>query len=339
MEPLISIIVPIYNVEEYIHKCVDSILAQTHKNLEIILVDDGSPDNCPAICDEYAQQDSRIRVIHKPNGGLSDARNAGLDVAQGDYIGFVDSDDWIAPDMYEYLLNGMIKYDTDISSCQAIYVYEWRLQYKNIGCDTVYTREEMLEEVFNDRMENYAWSRLYKAKIWKDVRFPVGKNFEDILTFYKAVEAADRIVDLQEGKYFYLIRKGGISGTRDFKNRLHIYSAIVDRYEDVAPRMPQFRDALFFRVMQWYVHELSREIVNKPEKRAKNKKLLAILAPFVARHKDEINAPKWQRKKMDAFALGTVDGCKKVLKYHDRHNRIEQHKQSLKKLLNIEQEG
>ena len=103
MEPLISVIVPVYKVELYLRQCVDSLLAQTYSNLEIILVDDGSPDGCPAICDEYARKDSRVRVIHKPNGGLSDARNVGLDAARGEYIGFIDSDDWVMPDMYEYL--------------------------------------------------------------------------------------------------------------------------------------------------------------------------------------------------------------------------------------------
>ncbi|HCI64916.1 MAG TPA: glycosyl transferase, partial [Clostridiales bacterium] len=107
MNPLISVIVPVYRVEAFLPRCLDSIRGQTYKNLEIILVDDGSPDNCGKICDEYAEMDSRIRVIHKKNGGLSSARNAGLDVAVGDYIGFVDSDDWIAPEMYETLLGAI----------------------------------------------------------------------------------------------------------------------------------------------------------------------------------------------------------------------------------------
>ena len=105
MEPLISVIVPVYKVEQYLDECVQSIINQTYKNLEIILVDDGSPDRCPEMCDEYARQDSRIKVIHKPNGGLSSARNAGIDIARGEYIGFVDSDDYIAHDMYEKLYN------------------------------------------------------------------------------------------------------------------------------------------------------------------------------------------------------------------------------------------
>ena len=115
MNSLISVIVPIYKVEKYLRKCVESILSQTHTNLEIILVDDGSPDNCGAICDEYAKQDARIKVIHKPNGGLSDARNAGLDIMTGEYVAFVDSDDWIGPRMYETLLQMLKLFQADIA--------------------------------------------------------------------------------------------------------------------------------------------------------------------------------------------------------------------------------
>lgn len=339
MEPLITIIVPVYNVEAYLAECLDSILAQTHRNLEILLVDDGSPDRCPQICDEYAQKDSRIRVIHKPNGGLSDARNAALEVATGEYIGFVDSDDWIAPDMMEYLLQGLIGCRASISCCEPINVYTYRMEYNNIPTDQVVTAETALNELFFDRMENYAWNKLYKAELWKDVRFPVGKNFEDILTIYKTFERADRIALLREPKYFYRIRPDSISGTRDFKNRLHIYAAIVDRYEDVAPRMPKYRAPLFRRVRNYYIHELSKAVVRDPAHREENMQLLAVLAPFVAKHKDEIanelHFQKWERQKLDAFAEGTVDGCRRALKYHEQNDRRKKRKQRLKKLLKL----
>ena len=339
MEPLITVIVPVYNVEAYLAECLDSILAQTHRNLEILLVDDGSPDRCPQICDEYAQKDSRIRVIHKPNGGLSDARNAALEVATGEYIGFVDSDDWIAPDMMEYLLQGLIGCRASISCCEPTNVYTYRMEYKNIPTDQVVTAETALNELFFDRMENYAWNKLYKAELWKDVRFPVGKNFEDILTIYKTFERADRIALLREPKYFYRIRPDSISGTRDFKNRLHIYAAIVDRYEDVAPRMPKYRAPLFRRVRNYYIHELSKAVVRDPAHREENMQLLAVLAPFVAKHKDEIanelHFQKWERQKLDAFAEGTVDGCRRALKYHEQNDRRKKRKQRLKKLLKL----
>ena len=120
MGELISVIIPIYNVEAYLDECVQSILSQTHKQLEIILVDDGSPDGCPAMCDAWAEKDSRIRVIHKENGGLSDARNVGIDAATGDYIAFVDSDDWIVPEMYEKMLAALKKENADICACNIL---------------------------------------------------------------------------------------------------------------------------------------------------------------------------------------------------------------------------
>ena len=339
MEPLITIIVPVYNVEAYLAECVDSILAQTHRNLEILLVDDGSPDRCPQICDEYAQKDSRIRVIHKPNGGLSDARNAALEVARGEYIAFIDSDDWIAPDMMEYLLHGITGYRASIACCEVTNVYTYRMEYKNLDSDRVYTAEVALNELFFDRMENYACNKLFKAELWKDVRFPVGRNFEDILTIYKTFERADRISVLREPKYFYRIRTDSLSGSRDFKNRLHIYGAVVARYEEAAPRMPKYRAPLFRRVRNYYISELSRAVVNDPAHLEENMQLVALLAPFVAKHKDEIadelHFQKWERQKMDAFAEGTVDGCRRALKYHEQNERRKQRKQRLKKLLKL----
>ena len=121
--PLISVVVPIYKVEEYLQRCVDSIINQTYKNLEIILVDDGSPDSCPKMCDNFAKQDKRIKVIHKINAGVSEARNTGLEYATGDYVGFIDSDDYIHPTMYEKLLNGIKKENSDICMCRFVNVY------------------------------------------------------------------------------------------------------------------------------------------------------------------------------------------------------------------------
>ena len=122
--PLISVIVPIYNVEKYLDRCVDSIINQTYKNLEIILVDDGSPDNCPQMCDDYAKKDSRIKVVHKENGGLSDARNVGMEVATGEYVSFIDSDDYISLDFYETLLETIVDNDSDIVECGVVKFYE-----------------------------------------------------------------------------------------------------------------------------------------------------------------------------------------------------------------------
>ena len=275
MEPLISVIVPVYGVEAYLNQCIDSILAQTHKNLEIILVDDGSPDRCPTICDEYARKDSRVRVIHKKNGGLSDARNAGLEIATGEYIGFVDSDDWIMSDMFEYLLKGILGYEAEISYCGFVNVRKDWIDYQAMQMDVVYTTEMALNELFFDRLGNYAWNKLYKAELWKFIRFPIGRNFEDILTMYKIFEQAARITVLKEPKYYYHIRQGSIMHDDSFINRWSIYTAIIERYREATPRLPQYRAAMFRNVRNWYMHELSNEIVYRPEMREGNMLLLA----------------------------------------------------------------
>lgn len=339
MEPLISVIVPIYKVENYLRQCIDSILRQTHKNLEIILVDDGSPDGCPAICDEYEKKDDRIKVIHKENGGLSDARNAGLEIATGEYIGFVDSDDWIMPDMYEYLLQGILGYQSEISYCGWVNAHEIWMDYQNEQTDKVYTRETALNELFFDRLKNFAWNKLYKAELWREVRFPVGRNFEDILTTYKLFEQAKRITILKEPKYYYRIRANGITNEKGFLNRWSIYTAIIDRYKEVVPRLPQYRAALFRHIRNWYMHELSNEIVYRPEYREGNMLLLQEMAPFVDSCKDELaeelHLDKWERKKWNAFAEGTVEGCKKVVYYHNKMNKTWARKKVWKKILKL----
>ena len=333
IDGMISVIVPVYKAEQFIHECIDSILQQTHHNLEILLVDDGSPDNCPNICDDYARLDSRIKVIHKENGGLSDARNAGIEVATGEYIAFIDSDDWIKEDMLEYLYRGLVGSDADISYCEVIRAKNDSYSYKVRNCDVIYSKEAALNELFFDRLENYACNKLFKASLWEDVRFPVGWNFEDIATIYKTFELSSRIAVLQEPKYFYRIRSDSISGSKDYEFRKNIYHAIISRYDDVAPRMPQYRPQLFRRVRNWYIHELCIQLRDNPDDYLTNIDLLKTLAPFVARVKDDIiedlKLEKLEIKKLNAFSEGTIDGCKRSLRYHQALTR----KNHLKKKL------
>ena len=183
MNELISVIVPVYNVEPYLRKCVDSILNQTYRKLEVILVDDGSPDNCGAICDEYAAKDARVRVIHKSNGGLSDARNAGLDIMTGDYVAFLDSDDWVEADMYRTLLTQMKHFDADMSLSGVADELE------KDGSVTVTKVSDYGNTPFaesnTDTMRRFlrtswaAWDKLYKADLFSGIRYPVGEINED----------------------------------------------------------------------------------------------------------------------------------------------------------------
>ncbi|MBR6253598.1 MAG: glycosyltransferase [Clostridia bacterium] len=231
---LISVVVPIYKVEDYIHKCLDSIINQTYKNLEIILVDDGSPDNCPLICDEYAKKDSRIKVIHKKNGGLSDARNSGIRLAKGQYIGFVDSDDYLDLDMFEYLYTLLNKYNADISTCgyRDVGIIENDGIVPNI--ETELDRTEALKLLAtNGLLKDYAWNKLYKLNLFLDnrIEYPSGKVMEDIATTYKLIEKSNKVVLGNRCLYNYLRRSGSITGDKCFKtNILHLQN-VLDRFE------------------------------------------------------------------------------------------------------------
>ena len=206
---LISVIIPIYKVEPYLRRCLDSVVGQTYKNLEIICVDDGSPDGCGAICEEYAAKDERIRVIHKENGGQSSARNAGLDIAQGEYISFIDSDDFVASDMVEYLYRLLKAHDADISVClHDIVRGEKRWKSYNFREDIVIGPKECLQRLlYNDGVDTSAWAKLYKKDIFADICFPEGKLSEDSGTTYRTFLASKRIVLGHEAKYFYMLRE------------------------------------------------------------------------------------------------------------------------------------
>lgn len=212
---LVSVIVPVYNVEKYLDRCIESIINQTYKNLEIILVDDGSPDNCPKMCDNWAKKDKRIKVIHKENGGLSDARNIGINNATGDYIAFVDSDDFIDKEMYEKLLQNLIRTNSDISICSMIYYYE-NDQIKELkNNDTsffIYDDIKKYDNLFNENFLNFVvvWNKIYKKEIFKKLRFPKGKINEDTFLAHKILNLSNKIVYSKEKLYYYVQREESI---------------------------------------------------------------------------------------------------------------------------------
>lgn len=245
MNDLISIIVPIFKVEEYLDECVQSIVNQTYRNLEIILVDDGSPDKCPQICDEWAQRDSRIRVIHKENGGLSDARNAGINVCTGEYISFVDSDDFIKPDMIEKLYSAATKMGADIVAC-GILTCEGD-KCTAWGCkDFVGCPKEIYALLYDDAAYPVAaWNKLYHKSCWKTLRFPVGKICEDAFTTYKLIHNATRIVMIPEALYCYRIRPGSIMTSSFSLKRMDEEEAWRCNYEFIKQNYPGLRKKAF----------------------------------------------------------------------------------------------
>lgn len=215
---MISVIVPVYKVEKYLNKCIESIINQTYKNLEIILVDDGSPDNCPSICNEYAKKDDRIKVIHKENGGLSDARNVGIDAATGSYISFVDSDDYIAPDFLEIMHSTMLRENADLVICNYCYIddNENILESNNKNSpvkDEVLTQNQIYEKLnysFGWWYYVTAWNKLYRRELFDTIRFPKGKLNEDDFIAHEIFFACKRIVTIEKMLYFYVQRQGSI---------------------------------------------------------------------------------------------------------------------------------
>lgn len=228
-EPWVSVIVPVYKVEDYLEHCVDSIRLQTLNKIEIILVDDGSPDNCPQLCDQFAEMDGRIRVIHKENGGLSDARNAGIAEAKGKYISFIDSDDWIEKRMYEELCYVAEKFDAEIAESSFRYVYSDTVKEElyNTGTCVVLDNLEALKEEMKWRyFKSVAWNKIYRKELFDmGIRYPKGKYHEDEFTTYRLLYAAKKLVYLDRVMYNYVQREDSITGIRFNENGLDAVEA------------------------------------------------------------------------------------------------------------------
>lgn len=266
----ISVIVPVYKVEPYLDKCVSSIVNQTYKNLEIILVDDGSPDNCPAMCDAWAEKDSRIRVIHKTNGGLSDARNAGMTVATGELMAFVDSDDWIAPDMYEYLYQRLTEDNSDIAACGVQMVWENKTPSRMLTRDgnCVLNQEEAMRAIIEESwLKQPVWYKLYKTDLIRDILFPMGKCHEDVFWSYQAVGSAKKVSVSDHVGYYYLQRGGSIMGAGYSLKRLDAVEAKVQRCAYIQERFPALSPLaikdLWFTCI--YQGQLALRALNKAE--------------------------------------------------------------------------
>ena len=223
MDPLVSIIIPVYHVEKFLDKCVASVVSQTYTNLEIILIDDGSPDNCPAICDAWKLRDPRIKVIHQQNGGLSVARNEGLKLATGEFIGFVDSDDWIEPNMYETLLSALLETEADIaiSGFEGFTEDSKTIVYSKIKSieKKVYSAEETLKRLLllKGFIRNFVWNKLYRRTVLENIVFPKGKLFEDNLWSAQIIGNAKTVVCTNQILYHYFIRPDSLSHKTSLK--------------------------------------------------------------------------------------------------------------------------
>lgn len=238
-QPLITVVVPIYNVEKYLKECVDSILTQTYRNLEIILVDDGSPDQCGALCDEYGRKDERVKVIHQENKGLSGARNSATDIARGEYITYVDSDDYIEPNMIETLYEELQKNHAQMSVISAEIFFEDETKVSNGHGNQifVYNKEKALDcFLFNDYLTPCVCGKLYDNKLWKEIRCPEGKLFEDQFTTYKLIDLCEKIVYVTTPLYHYRKRAGSIGHSNFSKRTYDLYDAIHEEYEYISSK-------------------------------------------------------------------------------------------------------
>lgn len=265
MHKKISIIIPIYNVEKYLKRCIDSIVNQTYKNIEIILVNDGSPDNCGKICDAYAKNDSRIKVIHKENGGLSSARNAALDIASGDYIMFVDSDDWISEvsldQLYEY-----IEADYDIINFKFSFVKENSKELiethndikDSYECDLI----TYIDKLFSGELNFFIWNKLYKKNLFDEVRFPEGRNYEDLATIYKLYFKAKKIIVTDYTLYYYWLgNSNSITSNSTVKNMTDYLLSTKEIYE-VNKNYLQINNRDFSNVDTWYKMMIIQLLIN-----------------------------------------------------------------------------
>ena len=266
IKDLISIIVPVYKVEEYLPRCIESILKQSYTNIEIILVDDGSPDRCGEICEEYALKDHRIKVIHKLNGGLSDARNVGLEAATGEFIGFVDSDDYIHKDMYFILYEAMVKQQCEIAESGVLQVYDTvDVNYPlNNGITKIFNKKEaVINAIMEHKLDNYVWNKLFRRELWANIQFPVGKIFEDAYTTYKIINNTSKVVKVQSDLYFYFQRSDSIANSIFTEKKLDHCDALEGMMNFICKKYPEMVHIV--SIKYFYVHfiYLLRIINNK----------------------------------------------------------------------------
>jgi glycosyltransferase involved in cell wall biosynthesis len=263
--PLISVIVPVYRVEAYLQTCVDSILGQTYPNLEILLVDDGSPDRCGQICESYAAADTRVRVIHQENGGVSKARNTGLDVCSGAYLCFIDSDDFIDRHYIEVLYSLCAENGADMSMCRMVRTIDGTVPVPNLrGPVRLYSGREMSVRLHSDATGNYAviCNKLFRRKLFESLRFPSGRRYEDEYVVHQYFWASENVAITQAALYVYRQREDSFTGSAFTSARLDALSALEERLRFYAeledPELEARANAVYCYLMRRCLPELRK---------------------------------------------------------------------------------
>ena len=288
MNDLISVIVPVYKVEEWLDQCVESIVNQSYKNLEIILVDDGSPDNCPQMCDEWAKNDERIKVIHKENGGLSTARNAGLDICSGEYISFIDSDDYIHKDMYINMLEDLKRTDSDIVKCGRYIDSDGKISENRVlDSEKEYNHDEILDCFFyhKDDFCSGVWDKLYKAELFKGIRFPDGLNSEDYYIYGVIYNRANKLYYNNKYYYYYRIREDSICRKEGITDHSFdkiivsdkVYEYVVNNYPDREEDAQIFQSISRFAIYQEVYQKNHKKKLEKEWKKSLKEKKKVVL--------------------------------------------------------------
>ena len=274
-QKLISIIIPVYNVEQYLDRCIESVVQQTYKNIQVILVDDGSTDKSGKMCDEWAKNDKRITVIHKKNGGLSSARNAGIQKATGDYIGFVDSDDWISLDMYRTLFDLCEKYNADIACGEITPKPDVKRSVKNSGVEIKqYSSNEYAKKYFkigSQKTVHYAVNKLYKSQVAKKIIYPVGLIDEDVEGFAIALINSERIVTTSKIVYYYWQNEKSISYHWFTEKQLDLITIWNDVCQLCESEKPEWLQYAKYNYQKSYFALLCRLAFNDPEEDKKYK--------------------------------------------------------------------
>lgn len=313
---LVSVVVPIYNVESYLKECVDSILFQTYKNIEVILVDDESPDSCGKMCDDYAKMDTRIKVVHKKNGGLSDARNAGMKVATGDLITFVDSDDYISKDFIEILFEAMLENKSDIAIANMKRTSKRDEKNTSTAWKTSNFKSEdaLISMLYGTPFGTSACGKLFKRNLFKGVEFPYGKFSEDLFTIYKTILKSKNVTYVEFDGYFYYYRDEGSIVVSGYKEK-HLEA--LDAVDDIAGAVKgktQFDNALSTQ----YINVIYDIAARNPQPlEFRNKRIQSILKAYRINVLKDGNAPK----RLRAFAAISLFGNRIALKVVVARNR------------------
>lgn len=308
---MVTVIIPVYNVETYLERCLESIINQTYKELEIIIVDDGSTDKSSQICDTYKTKDTRICVYHKKNGGLSDARNYGLDRMNGEYVTFVDSDDYISRDYIEVLYRLIKKNDNiDISMMDKQVVYD-----NDVPRSTIEFKEEIMDRehaikkmLLRDGVSHTAWGKLYKSVLWKEIRFPFGRLYEDYLTIYKVFENVNMISYCNEKKYYYYQRSNSIMNNKLNKKKLteldvtdEISSYLMEKYHSCTDEILDLKISIYLKNLY---DILTTDDNSNKEFRESEEKIVKYIKKVRKKAIFSRKIPKKEKVKIISFSLG-----------------------------------